>query len=79
MTEREKAAKRLTRRCRKIIDECDQALRDIGWWNENRTEHPPLDPEPFRVHGMLAREVLSYVEAGKPIPADIGDRFVNYK
>ena len=75
MPQIEKCRRRMIRRCRKIIAECDQCLRDIAWWNTNRSECPPIDPEPFRVKGMLARQVLECVEQRRPIPDDIARRF----
>lgn len=50
--------RRIIRRARKLYRESDQSIRDIAWWNENRTDAPPLDPEPFIVQRARALRVL---------------------
>ena len=31
------------KRLAKMIRKTEQLIRDIEWWNANRTEHPPFD------------------------------------
>jgi hypothetical protein len=81
MTNRQKEAEaartRLMRTCHNVISECDQCLRDIAWWNNNRTECPPIDPEGFRVKGLIARAVLKCLEERARIPDDLAREFFN--
>lgn len=73
----EAARQRIIKRMQKIIAECDQCLRDIAWWNKHRKDCPPLDPEPFRVSGMLARQVLELAEQRQRIPDELFNRLCN--
>lgn len=70
----EAAKQRLRKRLKKIIAECEQLARDIGWWNENRTDAPPFDNGGDLCAAVLAREVLACVEADKPIPSALWHR-----
>lgn len=41
--------RRVVRRHNKIIRDAEQFIRDVEWWNNNRTECEPMDCEPERV------------------------------
>ena len=51
-------------RCKKIISECEQMIRDVEWWNRNRTDALPLDCEPERVLLPVARACLAAWNSG---------------
>jgi hypothetical protein len=52
------------KRCAKIVRECEQFIRDVEWWNANRTDAPPMDCETQRVLLPIARECLEAWDAG---------------
>lgn len=63
---------RLLKSLGNAIAEMEQIIRDIGWWNNNRTDCPPFDAEATRVALSKARQVHAIVEADKgPIPDDL--------
>jgi len=51
-------------RCAKIVRECEQFIRDVEWWNANRTDAPPMDCEPERVLLPVARACLAAWDVG---------------
>ena len=67
MTERDRAKRRLQRRCAKLLADSEQAVRDIQWWNAHRTEHPPEDCEWFQVQAAGLRKALGALERDEPI------------
>lgn len=50
-------------RCAKIVRDCEQLIRDVEWWNNNRLDAPPMDCEPERVLLPIARACLSAWDA----------------
>lgn len=56
--------KRIRKRLLKIIDECEQFIHDIVWWNNNRTDAEPMDCEPERIMAEKARRCLTAFDAG---------------
>ena len=53
---------RMMANCRKIIDECDQIILDVLWWNDNRTDEEPMDCEWDRVTKSKIQKVLAQLE-----------------
>lgn len=52
------------KRVQKIIDECNQMIIDVHWWNNNRLEEQPLDCEQEKVILSLANNAASLWDAG---------------
>jgi hypothetical protein len=67
MSERDKVIDRLRCNYSRILAECEQAIIDIDSWNANRTEHPPLDGEWFKVTAAGLRKCLAALDRGEPI------------
>jgi hypothetical protein len=65
----------LRKRLRKIIVEHEQIARDIASWNANRTDAAPIDNGGDLVVADLARQLLALVEADRPIPDALWQRF----
>lgn len=76
MTEREKAKKRLLKNLRRVVAEYEQIARDIAWWNEYRTDAPPMDNGGDLVVAHLGREMIACVEADRPIPRELNNRWI---
>jgi hypothetical protein len=57
------------KRCVRIIRECEQFIRDVEWWNANRTDAPPMDCEPERVLLPVARACRAAWDAGDSVRA----------
>lgn len=47
------------KRLEQIIADAEQLVRDVEWWNRNRTDAPPMDCEPERVMLPMARACLA--------------------
>jgi hypothetical protein len=54
----------IRKRLLKIIAETEQLVRDIEWWNNNRTEHAPMDCEGDRVAAQIGRKAVDALDAG---------------
>lgn len=67
MTEIEKVKRRLKRGFGRMLAECEQAIRDCEYWNDNRTEHPPMDAEWFKVQAAGLRKCLAAIEKNERI------------
>lgn len=70
----QRAKRNLRKRLRRIVAECEQISRDIGWWNQNRNDAPPFDNGGDICAARLAREMLHLVETDQPIPAPLSNR-----
>lgn len=42
----------------------EQFIRDVEWWNKNRTDAPPMDCEPERVAVSVCDQALAAFDAG---------------
>jgi hypothetical protein len=62
--EEHEGTRRIRRELLTVIRETGQMIRDIEWWNTNRTDVPPMDCEPERVMLQIARQCLAAVDAG---------------
>lgn len=40
-----------------VVANCEQFIRDIEWWNKNRTDAPPMDCEAERAMLAIARKM----------------------
>jgi hypothetical protein len=49
---------------RKLIRECEQLIIDVEWWNENRTDCPPMDCESSRIMLSMAKPCLEAFDRG---------------
>ncbi len=63
-------AERIRMRLLKAIEETEQDIRDMEWWNTNRPEAPPMDCEPERIHVHLAKQALAAFDAGNSQEAE---------
>jgi hypothetical protein len=65
-------------RCAKIVRECEQLIRDVASWNENRPDAPPMDDEPERLLLPVARRCLKAWDAGDTLLAQaLSEQMVN--
>ena len=72
----EDARARIIRRTRKVVAECEQAIRDIHSWNDNQRPAgcTPLDPEPWVVAGHVARRIHRLATDRQDIPDGLVER-----
>lgn len=69
----EQSRRRIIARCTKIVDDTEQLIRDVLYWNDHVRavkwpETPPIDVEPARVVVFKAKEIRQLATDGKPIP-----------
>jgi len=50
---------RFRRRVAKLARDCEEQIATAEWWATNRTEHPPIDIEDFRVMLSKCRVALA--------------------
>ncbi len=75
MTERQKfLKKRMLKRCKKMIAECEQIIIDATCWNSINPQHPPIDVERERVTIHLLREFEKELLANDGEPLDVEGR-----
>lgn len=67
MTEFERAKRRLRKKLKAMLAECEQTIRDCQSWAENRPEHPPMDHEWFVVQAAGIRKSLTALERNEYI------------
>ncbi len=58
-------------RCARIVRDCEQTIRDVQSWNDNRADAPPMDCEFERVLLPVARACLAAWDRGDSILAQI--------
>lgn len=56
------AQRRLKRRLKKIVAECQQLINDVRYWNSINPQHPPLDCEPEHVMLSFAVPALAALD-----------------
>ena len=61
------ARERIIRRTRQQIAECDQAVRDVEYWNKINPKETPFDPAPFRAMADLHGKILQAALERRPI------------
>lgn len=67
--DREQHYRRIQRRGLKQIAELEQIIRDIEWWNRNRTDAAPFDCEWARVQLDFAKRAQAAWDRGDTIEA----------
>lgn len=65
--DREQHYERIRRNGLKLIAELEQVIRDIQWWNRNRTDCPPFDCEWAIIAKSLAQQAQEAWERGDTI------------
>lgn len=64
-------------RVRRMIDDLEVQIATVGWWNQHRTDAPPMDCESERVMLPVARACLAALEAGdRPLAQKLSDKMV---
>lgn len=71
---REYYRRKLLRCYRKALAEVEQIIRDLEWWNENRTDEQPFDVGADKVAASILREIISLLEANENIPSSLTER-----
>lgn len=54
---------RMIREGRRIVGDCEQAIRDAEYWNSINPNETPMDVEDFRIHRAQVLSVLRQLEA----------------
>lgn len=67
MNKHELLRRKLLKRYRAMLAECEQLTRDIQSWNDNRTEHPPFDLGRELVMADGLRKTIAALERDEPI------------
>ena len=55
---------RFRKRLLKIIQECQQIVNDIEWWNNNRLDADPIDCEIEKILVHLGKQALAAYDDG---------------
>lgn len=63
----------------RVREDALQMVRDIEWWNLNRTDSPPFDSGSARVTAKLAQDCIDAVVAAEGrIPEEPFDKLVEH-
>jgi hypothetical protein len=66
----ESVKRRLQRGYRRVLRQCEQAIRDCRSWNRINPTERPLDCEWFIVYAAGLRKCLAAIERNEPISED---------
>lgn len=67
MNENERVNRRLRKSIQRMLTECEQAIRDVDSWADNRPNDQPLDAEWFKVQAAGCRKALAAIDSGRLI------------
>lgn len=57
-TARDQHKRKIVLRARRIIRECDQAIRDVEYWNSLNPRKKPIDAEEFKLFRQHAQRTI---------------------
>lgn len=75
---REAVRRRLRKRLTRKIDEMEQLVRDIRYWNNARLDAPPFDCGDVLVAIGLVKQMVLHLDSDEPFPNDLWQRFVTH-